>query len=74
METMKPSETIPVKNDECTCGGKTCGAVTRINEMQENLDVRMAELRRAEKDYNEAVRKLMLKSIGLVVILAGLLI
>ena len=63
-----------VKSDECSCGGgRKCGAVVHIEEMQENLDVRMAELRRAEKEYNEAVRKLMLKSISLVVILAGLL-
>ena len=44
-----------------------------VEEMQENLDERMRELRLAEKQYNEAVRKLMLKSIGLIVILAGFL-
>ena len=70
---MSDEMSVPVVDDKCTCGGKTCGAVKHINEMQENLDERMRELRLAEKQYNEAVRKLMLKSIGLIVILAGFL-
>lgn len=72
-EMSVPVVDVPAAEDKCTCGTKTCGAVKHINEMQENLDERMRELRVAERQYNEAVRKLMLKSIGLIVILAGLL-
>lgn len=68
-----PSEGVPVIEDKCSCGSGKCGAVRHIEQMQDDLDGRMRELRMAEKQYNEAIRKLCLKAVGLVVILAAAL-
>ena len=64
---------VPVAEEKCKCGSGKCGAVSHIEKMQEDLDERMRELRVAEKQYNEAIRKLCLKAVGLVVILAAAL-
>lgn len=73
METMKPSETIPVKNDECTCGGKTCGAVRHIEDLAHDVDVLRSEVRRCERTQAEDNRKLWYKIGGVMIALAAVL-
>lgn len=73
METMKPSETIPVKNDECGCGGKTCGAVRHIEDLAHEVDVLRSEVRRCERTQAEDNRKLWYKIGGVMIALAAVL-
>ena len=64
---------IPVTEEKCKCGSGKCAAVGHIEQMQGDLEERMRELRVAEKQYNEAIRRLCVKAVGLVVILAAAL-
>lgn len=73
MQKTPPNEGVPVVEDKCSCGTGRCGAVKHIEQMQDDLEERMRELRVAEKQYNEAIRRLCLKAVGLVVILAAAL-
>jgi len=71
--TERPVETIPVKSDGCTCGGKTCGAVRHIEDLSEDVDKLRAELRKCERNQAEDNRRLWFKLGGVMIALAAVL-
>lgn len=70
---MNDEMSVPVVEDKCTCGTKTCGAVRHIEDLSAEVDTLRSELRRCERMNAEDNRKLWYKIGGVMVALAALL-
>lgn len=65
---------IPVmKEDACTCGSKTCGAVRHIEDLSHDLDELRREVRLQEKCHREDCNHIWFKLGILMVAIAAVL-